>query len=211
MTNDASWFSSVPFTELWLCAKLYGSRGKRELQANLWISQNGHVAEGRQHSVGTGNVGTGRSTTWKDGRAWGFPGLDVWLLPSVLFSAHFPGQVHLYPLLQLPEASNQTCIFLAQISFLSLWFLNSIFNRMSESLQAQTTHSCTHGLSFLILPLGESGQKRISHPMCQHPVGKQLKLMPAAKMPQLWPPPPSKIQTSFQLSGSHTSVIITSH
>lgn len=144
-----------------------------------------NVGEGRQHSVGTGIVEMGKSTMWKDGRAWGFPGLDVWVFPSVLFSAHFPGQVYLYPLLQLPEASKQTCIFLAQISFLSLRLLNSTFNRMLESLQAQTTHNCTRGLSFLIIPLGELGQKLISHPMSQHPVGKQLKLMPAAKMPQL--------------------------
>lgn len=144
-----------------------------------------NVGEGRQHSVGTGNVRAGRSTTWEGGRARGFPGLGVWVVPSVLSSAHFPGQVCPYPWLQSPEASNQTCIFLAQISSLSLQLLTSIFNRMLERLQAQTTHSCTRGLSFLILPLGELGQKLISHPMSQHPVSKQLKLMPAAKMPQL--------------------------
>ena len=87
------------------------------------------------------NGGKGRwrperaSTMWKDERTWGFPGLDVCVFPSILFSARFPGQVHRYPLLQLPEASNKTGIFLAPVSFLSLRLLDSIFNRMSQSPQ----------------------------------------------------------------------------
>lgn len=118
-------------------------------------------------------------------------------------STHFPGQVYLHPLLQLPAPSDKTHRVLAPISFLSFSYLDPIFYRTFLPRVLRVTLFQTEFVMspLLRLPLGGSGQRLVRHPHTPYSTSSQQPAHADARCcdasTQTPPLPPQRLCLSF--------------